>query len=816
MRDPLSARDLVPVVAYDKEARIFYTEDHSLAFGWVCKGLWGGDERTELRLRSLLVDGWPDEAILQISLVASANLFEEFQQIRALRPAPGHAVLREMVQARIQYLSDRVDASFAGQNGLTLRRFDVYVVGKIAARSNPVELDEVAEAGKLRWRIENTLEAIGFRPSSMDHHDFVRHLGSIVNRSAEGAWRVLGGEGAHDDMLLKEQVFDPGTDVRIDRGGLWLDDVRVQALSPKSFPRHMSFGLASRYVGDPVSGSQGMTCPFIVTLNVYFPPSAATRDSIGRRRNFLMAQVTGPMSKWLPKVRARYDDMEGLLSSLERGHRAVRASLGLILFSAARGKDGDFAARCAEATRKAEEDRARAQNFWSTSMFVMLADRFIAMAAFLNALPFFADRRAVRDLGRYRLMSTQHAQRLAPVFTDWRGTGTPSISLVSRNGALMSVCLFDSSTNYNAIIAAQSGSGKSFLANEMICAYLSQRGWVSVVDVGFSYRNLCETLEGQFVDVGEQDICFNPFPLIKNYEDEVDVLEAVVAAMASPTEMLTDLQRAELSRTMRDLFRAKGVAMTVDDIAVELKQHDDERVRDVGVRLYTFTTAGQYGRFFNGANTVSFTRPFTVLELEHLRNRKHLQRIVLLMLIYAIQQRMFAGDPAQKKIFLIDEAWELLTDGEVGRFIEAAYRRFRKYNGAAVTITQSLADFYASDVGQAILQNSANSFLLGQKAETIDQLKASGRLAFDTFAVDVLKTVHTIPGVYSEIYVRSDRGEGVGRLIVDEFTQLLYSTRPVDRAAMRDYVARGLSIGDAARAVVKDRLEAARYREAAE
>jgi conjugal transfer ATP-binding protein TraC len=817
MADPQNAADLVPIIAYDPDNKLFYGLDNTIAFGFVCRGLWGGDQRTEQRMRSLLIDSWPDDAILQISLVAGSNLYDEFQDIRELRPARNHQVLRDMVDARIAYLAERVDASFSGQNGLTLRRFDVYVVGKVPARSSPVELDEVAEISKLRWRVENSLKSVGFRPAAMSEHEFVRHLGSIVNRSGAGSWRIFGGSGAREDLLLSEQVFDPGTDVRIERGGVWLDDVWVQALSPKTFPRQLSFGMAARYIGDPVSGSAGLTCPFIVTLNVSFEAGTVMRRRIGTRRNLLMAQASGPLAKWLPGVKARFGDMEALQGSVDQGHRAVRASLSLILFSAAPGGgESDFAARCAQAMRKGEEDRARAQNFWSTAMFTMLADRFIAHSVLLNSLPFFADRRAVRDLGRYRTMSTEHVGRLAPIFSDWQGTGTPSLSLVSRNGALMSLCLFDSGTNYNATIAAQSGSGKSFLANEMMTSYLSQGALVWVVDVGYSYRNLSEVLDGQFVDIGAVDICFNPFPLIQDYDEEVDVLEAVVAAMASPTEMLSDYQRAVLSRTMRELYERSGVAMTIDEIAEALKQNDDERVRDIGVRLYMFTTAGQYGRFFNGANTVSFARAFTVLEMEGLRNRKHLQRIILLMLIYAIQQKMYLGDPGQKKLLFIDEAWELLSDGEAGKFIEVGYRRFRKYNGAVVTITQSIADFYSSRVGEAILANSANMLLLGQRPETIDQLTSSGRLALEPFAIGVLKTVHTIAGVYSEIYARTDRGEGVGRLIVDAFTQLLYSTRPADRAAIRRYTEQGLSVSDAARAVIAERRAATQLQSAAE
>ncbi|ORP14430.1 hypothetical protein B7943_12470, partial [Vibrio cholerae] len=76
-------------------------------------------------------------------------------------------------------------------------------------------------------------------------------------------------------------------------------------------------------------------------------------------------------------------------------------------------------------------------------------------------------------------------------------------------------------------------------------------------------------------------------------------------------------------------------------------------------------------------------------ELEELKGRKHLQQVVLLQLIYQIQQEMYLGERDRRKIVFIDEAWDLLTQGDVGKFIETGYRRFRKYGGSAVTVTQS-------------------------------------------------------------------------------------------------------------------------------
>jgi conjugal transfer ATP-binding protein TraC len=237
--------------------------------------------------------------------------------------------------------------------------------------------------------------------------------------------------------------------------------------------------------------------------------------------------------------------------------------------------------------------------------------------------------------------------------------------------------------------------------------------------------------------------------------------------------------------------------MTIDAIAQALGACDDPRLTDVGQQLYPFTTAGEYGRYFHGRNSIAFDKDLVVLELEELKGRKHLQQVILLQLIYQIQQVMYLGDRGQPKLVFIDEAWDLLTHGDVAKFIEAGYRRFRKYNGAAITVTQSLNDLYSNPTGRAIADNSAHTMLLAQPAHAIDQLRAENRLPMSEGGAELLKTVHTVPGAYSEIMLMTDRGAGIGRLVVDPFRRLLYSTRPSDVAAIRELRAQGLSVADA-------------------
>ena len=96
-------------------------------------------------------------------------------------------------------------------------------------------------------------------------------------------------------------------------------------------------------------------------------------------------------------------------------------------------------------------------------------------------------------------------------------------------------------------------------------------------------------------------------------------------------------------------------------------------------------------------------------------------------------------------------------------------------------------------------------FLLGQNPEAVESARRAGRLTLSPGACELLKTVHTVSGAFSEIFIKSEQGVGVGRLIVPEFQKLLYSTTPEDVQEISFFEKKGLSITQAIRAVLKKR-----------
>ena len=60
-----------------------------------------------------------------------------------------------------------------------------------------------------------------------------------------------------------------------------------------------------------------------------------------------------------------------------------------------------------------------------------------------------------------------------------------------------------------------------------------------------------------------------------------------------------------------------------------------------------------------------------------------------------------------------------------------------------------------------------------------------------------LKSVHTVVGQYSEIFFVTSYGVGIGRLMVDKYTKLLYSTHPDDIKKIAERTRRGMNTAQA-------------------
>jgi conjugal transfer ATP-binding protein TraC len=303
-------------------------------------------------------------------------------------------------------------------------------------------------------------------------------------------------------------------------------------------------------------------------------------------------------------------------------------------------------------------------------------------------------------------------------------------------------------------------------------------------------------------------VCINPFSAIPSQDSEaasdaLAMLKPILSLMAAPKEATRDIENAYLEQAIQEAWRRRRNRATITDVAKVLLAHYDEVAKSLGQRLHPYREKGTYGRFFNGPANIDLSSRLVVVELEELKERKDLQSVIVQMVILQITNSIYLGDRKTPSCLILDEAWDMLRGAQSGVFIETAARRLRKYFGGLVVGTQSINDFYANPGAQAAFDNADWMCLLSQKDESIELLKNSKRLMMDPNMERTLRSLRTEQGKYAEIMIKGPKGFAVGRLILDEFSKILYSTKADEFAAVQDLVSQGLSLKEAIQRIAR-------------
>lgn len=817
--------DICPVMAYDEESKLFIMDDDTLAFGFECQPLPGVNDALEAQMQSLLNTELPKGSMMSFMIFRSPDIDAVLDNMVAMRAQYSHDLLTPIILDRVNFLRYHTRNHIIGKSLQSYSYYDsgiivdvkLFVSIKIPVKNgNEPTQSEIQTASDCRERIDSSLKECGFAPRVLDANRWLRAMSTLFNWSDNASWRNSIIEW-QQDIPLNEQFYDndsdlddtdptrsflgigtryePKTDNKEDKY-----ETFVQMLSPKTYPSAQWFGNAIRYMGDFSGADKTVKENYAIIAHVYFPDHDKQKGFYNKKRQATSRFAYSSLYKMQPALGLAMNDLETYNNSLNQGSKAMKIAMSIMIFAPTK-------------KRLLSASTAIQQQF-EIDKFKILPDKFLQRELFTNSLPlcgeinFLFGNEAKRSLS----CTNNSAIALLPIFSEWKGTGTGHVALISRTGQIMTVSLHDSQTNKNAVIAAESGSGKSFYTNELLTMYMSEGARCWVIDIGRSYAKLCESLDGEFISFDDsKSPCLNIFELVRDYDEENDILKAVVKLMIAPNSTLNDTQSSVLDKVMDEQWAVHGNNLTVDLIEEALKETaekmGDQRITDMATQLYPFTSKGSFGKYFNGKNNIKFNKDFTVLELEELSGRPALRKVILANLIFQIQQAVFLSkDRSQKKICMIDEAWDLLKEGQSAKFVEHAYRKFRKYNGSMIIATQSLNDLYtASTAGKAIAENSAYYFLLHQKPETIEQVKEEKRLDLSEGGYHWLKSVYTQAGAFSEIFVKSGAGNGIGRLIVSDFQKLLYSTDPVDVQAINNYVARGMTYTQAINCVLIDR-----------
>ena len=198
------------------------------------------------------------------------------------------------------------------------------------------------------------------------------------------------------------------------------------------------------------------------------------------------------------------------------------------------------------------------------------------------------------------------------------------------------------------------------------------------------------------------------------------------------------------------------------------------------------------------------------MEFDDLREFPELGGVIMQMLAVQIVQQVYSGDRSQKFIILLDEAWYALENFPF--FLASMAKTVRKYNGALVLGTQSFEHFYgdgestsgglADTARRSVAQSCGWKAMLKQSPESCDALQ---KMKVRDGIINNIAKLETIKGEYSEILIyESNKQYFISRLMLDPYSQVLYSSTPEIYAKVNQYKEAGMNTGDAVEKVMKE------------
>jgi type IV secretory pathway VirB4 component len=371
---------------------------------------------------------------------------------------------------------------------------------------------------------------------------------------------------------------------------------------------------------------------------------------------------------------------------------------------------------------------------------------------------------------RAKRVKTDNLADFLPIYEPYQGSGVSPVCLFhNRYAGLVSYDPFDQRLpNYNGLVTGSSGAGKSFLNNLILLQFMTQKPVVFVIDIGGSYKKLCEFMGGQYIEIappkeGETRKVINPFQLeegeTKPSSQKIKFLLALLESMFTDTDedKLPKLSKSLLEEaviaTYKEALADHGRIPRLTDLRKNLEASPERELQNFSKMLYPWTGDRAYGKLLDQDNELDLDSDFVVFDLKGLSSYPDLQAVMTLIITDFIVGKVESKNPAyfgRRKRILMDECWELLKSKAASNAMEYWVRTLRKSGSGVTFITQGLIEIATHSISSAILGNTATKLILLQKG---DLTPVRDILKLNEQEIALISSLKQKKGSYSEAFL---------------------------------------------------------------
>ena len=584
---------------------------------------------------------------------------------------------------------------------------------------------EISSTNQLRDDLTRQLSALGLEVKHLSDCEVAVLVYAQWNPTRTMDLRAYDPEDVRGSLLF--------TDVSVSEKGFSLSDVHYRVLSLKTLP-DQTFSAMAKALG---------TLPFDseLFLSIHVPDQQKELESLQTSRRLAFSMARGKQTGVSDiESEAKFRDLEELVGEMiAQGEKVFHVSLNIVL----RGKSD-------------EELRDRVTQALTTIRELGGAE---GMEETLAAFDVFCELSIphARCRERQKRIKTSNLIDFLPLYGPWEGHKDPRILLRSIQGDLVGIDPFAKElANYNQMITGGSGSGKSFMTNLCLLQMLKENPRIFIVDIGGSYKKLCENLSGQYIPFHlNTGISLNPFDL--NSEEKlpssqkIKFLVGLVEMMTKEDETshIGKLERAEIEEAIQKVYETVR-SPRLSDLKDMLLSHSETQIRRFGRIMAPWCGETPYGKVVDRPTTIELTRPVVCFDLKGLELYPDLQAVCL-YLITDYVWREVQLERGRMKFLVLDECWKLLESPSGASFIGEVFRTFRKYYASAIAISQNVDDFAKSKVASAILSNTSIKWVLSQRGADTARLKEV--LQLNDNELTSIASLHQERGVYSQAFL---------------------------------------------------------------
>jgi conjugation system TraG family ATPase len=288
-------------------------------------------------------------------------------------------------------------------------------------------------------------------------------------------------------------------------------------------------------------------------------------------------------------------------------------------------------------------------------------------------------------------------------------------------------------SNMGTLVCGTSGGGKSMTVNHILRSLYDQGAHCVTVDIGGSYRGLCDLMGGYYFTYEESNpIRFNPFYLARGEVLDTEKKESLKALLVSlwkgESESFGRAEYVALSNGLQGYYEhlaantefVPGFNSFYEYLQQEyvqvLREH---RVKDSSFDMDNFLyvlrpyyRGGEFDYLLNATENLDLLgQSFIVFELDQIKDHPILFPVVTLIImeLFISKMRKLAG---LRKVLTIDEAWKAIAKSGMAEFLRYAFKTIRKFNGIPIVITQELDDLISSPIIKDAIINNADIKIL--------------------------------------------------------------------------------------------------------